>query len=183
MVPRQSLTWGPAQVFSRLALHRFARWHPRFGFRCLTFLRGGMMAPASRAAIASWHFRVSYSPSAVTLPIFCSSRIWPSNPGSMGEYPTFLLATLMARTPGVSSSNLVLVSCVRYGALGQHVHGHSTRLCPRPCPLCCRSTDWTADATSIRKAHIHRLLAATWCDAIRRGPIQPNSWKILCTWR
>ena len=40
-----------------------------------------------------------------------------------------------------------------------------------------------ADATSIRKAHIHRLLAATWCDAIRRGPIQPNSWKILCTWR
>ena len=37
------------------------------GFHGLAFLRGGMMAAAPRAALASWHLRVSKAPSAVTL--------------------------------------------------------------------------------------------------------------------
>ncbi|AHD02878.1 hypothetical protein METH_04130 [Leisingera methylohalidivorans DSM 14336] len=47
------------------------------GFQGWAFLRDGMMAAAPRAAIAPWHFRVPYAPSAVTLPIFCSGGIWP----------------------------------------------------------------------------------------------------------
>jgi len=39
------------------------------GFQGFAFLRGGITAWASLAAIASWHLRVSYAPSAVTLPM------------------------------------------------------------------------------------------------------------------
>jgi hypothetical protein len=39
------------------------------GFQGLAFLRGGMIAAAPRAAMASWHLRVSNAPSAVTLAI------------------------------------------------------------------------------------------------------------------
>jgi hypothetical protein len=39
------------------------------GFQGLAFLRGGMIAAAPRAAMASWHLRVSKAPSAVTLAI------------------------------------------------------------------------------------------------------------------
>jgi hypothetical protein len=39
------------------------------GFHGLAFLRGGMIAAAPRAAMASWHLRVSKAPSAVTLAI------------------------------------------------------------------------------------------------------------------
>lgn len=39
------------------------------GFHGRAFLRGGMTAAAPRAAMASWHLRVSKAPSAVTLAI------------------------------------------------------------------------------------------------------------------
>ena len=39
------------------------------GLQGLPFLRGGMIAAAPRAAMASWHLRVSKAPSAVTLAI------------------------------------------------------------------------------------------------------------------
>jgi len=39
------------------------------GFQGFAFLRGGMIAAAPRAAMASWHLRVSNAPSAVTLAI------------------------------------------------------------------------------------------------------------------
>lgn len=39
------------------------------GFQGLAFLRGGITVWAFLAAIASWHLRVSYAPSAVTLPM------------------------------------------------------------------------------------------------------------------
>jgi hypothetical protein len=39
------------------------------GFHGLAFLRSGMIAVAPRAAMASWHLRVSKAPSAVTLAI------------------------------------------------------------------------------------------------------------------
>ncbi len=39
------------------------------GFQGLAFLRGGMIAAAPRAAMASWHLRVSNAPSAVTLAV------------------------------------------------------------------------------------------------------------------
>ena len=49
---------------------RFVRSPPAVsGFHGLAFLRGGMMAAAPRAAMASWHLRVSKAPSAVTLAI------------------------------------------------------------------------------------------------------------------
>ena len=44
------------------------------GFQGLPFLRGGMIAAAPRAAMASWHLRVSKAPSAVTLAIFLIRR-------------------------------------------------------------------------------------------------------------
>jgi len=44
-------------------------------FRGLAFLRGGMIAAAPRAAMASWHLRVSKVPSAVKLAISCSGGI------------------------------------------------------------------------------------------------------------
>jgi len=39
------------------------------GFQRLAFLRGGMIAAAPQAAMASWHLRVSKASSAVTLSI------------------------------------------------------------------------------------------------------------------
>ena len=39
------------------------------GFQGCAFLRGGMTAAAPRSVMALWHRRVSYAPSAVTLPI------------------------------------------------------------------------------------------------------------------
>ncbi len=39
------------------------------GFHGWAFLRGGMTAAVPRSAMALWHLRVSYAPSAVTLPI------------------------------------------------------------------------------------------------------------------
>ena len=53
-----------------------SRDHPAVsGFHGLAFLRGGMIAAAPRAAMASWHLRVSKAQSAVTLPISCSGGI------------------------------------------------------------------------------------------------------------
>jgi hypothetical protein len=45
------------------------------GFQGLAFLRGGMIAAAPRAAIASWHLRVSKAPSTVTQLTSCSDGI------------------------------------------------------------------------------------------------------------
>ena len=53
------------------------------GFHGLAFFRGGMIAAAPRAAMASWHLRVSKAPSAVTLAICCSGGIWSSSSGSI----------------------------------------------------------------------------------------------------
>lgn len=74
------------------------------GFQGLAFLRGGITALAPLAAIASWHLRVSYAPSAVTLPMSWSGGIWFRSSGSMGASPTLLLVTSTVRTSSVSSS-------------------------------------------------------------------------------
>jgi len=44
-------------------------------FHGMAFLRAGMIAAAPRAAMASWHLRVSKAPSAVTLAICWSGGI------------------------------------------------------------------------------------------------------------
>ncbi len=81
----------PAQISTRLGrwypLHLRHETRPRYrdaltasframapaldGLHGLAFLRGGMTAWAPRAAIASWHLRVSWAPSAVTDPMAC----------------------------------------------------------------------------------------------------------------
>ena len=63
------------------------------GFHGLAFLRGGMIAAAQRAAIASRHLRVSYAPSAVTEPISSSDGIWSRKSGKTGASPTLLPVT------------------------------------------------------------------------------------------
>ena len=74
------------------------------GFHNLAFLRGGMTACAFRAVIASWHLRVSYAPSAVTLPSSWSGGIWLSKSGRMGASPMLLLVTSIVRISNVCSS-------------------------------------------------------------------------------
>ena len=46
----------------------------RGGFQGFAFLRGGITAQASRAAIASWHLRVSYAPSIARQCMFTCMR-------------------------------------------------------------------------------------------------------------
>lgn len=74
------------------------------GFQGFAFLRGGITACASRAAIASWHLCVSYAPSAVTLPMSWSAGIWFRSYGNTGASLMLLLMTSTARTSSVSSS-------------------------------------------------------------------------------
>ena len=68
-----------------------------FGVRPHLVLKGGMIAAAPRAAMASWHLRVSKAPSAVTMPISCSGGIWSSSSGSMGASPISLVVNSAAR--------------------------------------------------------------------------------------
>ncbi len=75
------------------------------GFHVLAFLCGGSEgmnatgprecpnAWAPRCATASWHWRVSQAPSAVTVPISTSAGIWLSRSGSMDASPTLLPST------------------------------------------------------------------------------------------
>ena len=99
------------------------------GFQGFAFLRGGTTAWASLAAMASWHLRVSYAPSAVTLPISWSDGIWFRRSGNTGASPTLLLVISTART----SNALRQFQCepyAKYVALSRHACGHSTHLRP-----------------------------------------------------
>ena len=99
------------------------------GFQGLAFLRCGITAWAFLAAMASWHLRVSYALSAVTLPISWSDGIWFRRSDNTGASPTLLLVISTART----SNTLRQFQCepyAKYVALSRHACGHSTHLRP-----------------------------------------------------
>ena len=66
--------------------------------------RAAMTAQASRAAMAAGQPRVSYAPSALTLPIGWPVGIWFSNSGSIGASPTRLPVTSIALISSASAS-------------------------------------------------------------------------------
>ena len=76
------------------------------GFQGLAFPRGRMTACALRSAIASWHLRMSWAPSAVTLPICSSAGIWLSRSGRPSASPIWFPVISTARTSSVCSSFL-----------------------------------------------------------------------------
>ncbi len=63
-----------------------------------------MVAAAPRAAMASWHLRVSKAPSAVTVAISCPGGIWSRSSGSMGASPISPVVNSAARISRVCSS-------------------------------------------------------------------------------
>jgi hypothetical protein len=59
----------PTQILCARSASFLAMAPAVVGFHGWAFLRGVMTAEAPRSAMALWHLRVSYAPSAVTLPI------------------------------------------------------------------------------------------------------------------
>ena len=80
-------------------------WAPGFvSFQGRPLRRVGITAQARRAAMAEWQARVSYAPSAVTVPMGSSGGTCARNSGSIGASPTRLPVISIARTSLVSAS-------------------------------------------------------------------------------
>ena len=79
------------------------------GFQSWTFLRGEMPACALRATMASWHLRVSYAPSAVTLMISSSGGVWLNKSGNIGASPMLLFIASIVWISSVCSSTPICV--------------------------------------------------------------------------
>ena len=131
------------------------------GFQGLAFLRGGITASASLAAIAPWHLRVSKAPSAVTDPSLCLDGICSSNSGSMGASPILFVVTF-------HSPNVQCFLVDPDGYLAPYPAFRTAMLAGVPLAFTLGfdagvidQTVQRARAALIWQAHVHCLLAAT----------------------
>ncbi len=131
-----------------------------------------MTAWAFRAAIASWHLRVSYAPSTVTLPSSCSGGIWLSRSGSVGAS---IAQQAIARISSVFSSIPICIlrrgrrlgpPVARQGIAPQYLRGD-------------QQVQWFC-RTFVRDSDGHRFLTAAKGAKIRCCPVQANKLEKAC---
>lgn len=94
-------------------------------------LAGGMIAATPRAAMASWHLRVSKAPSAVTLSLSWPGGIWSGSSGNMGASPTSLEVNSAARIArDFLSISMWILHCQSWSAIGSRTIASATSGAP-----------------------------------------------------